>query len=75
MMKQKQHVDLGKVLVHLEDMIGCYTPGHLVKNATLLPLEWVDNSENYIGRKVIYIRLFIIWSIACLGCFTVWFSN
>lgn len=75
MMKHKQHADLGKVLVHLEDIVGCYTSGHFIKNATLLPEEWLDNSENYIGRRVTPIRLFILWSLACIGCVTVWFSS
>ena len=73
-MKRKQHSDLGKVLVHLEDLIGCYTPDCFVKGATLLPPEWL-NTDNFVGRKVTRIRFLIFWGIGAVGCSVVWLAS
>ena len=73
-LKRKQLQNLSKVLVHMEDLLGCYTPNSFVDNATLLPEEWL-NTGNYIGRKVTYVRFTIFWGMAILGCAVIWLAN
>ena len=73
-LKRKQHSDLGKVLVHLEDLAGCYTPDCFVEGARLLPPKWLD-TDNFVGRKVTRIRFLIFWGIGAVGCSLVWLAN
>ena len=73
-LKRKQIRNLSKVLVHLEDLLGCYTPDFFASGAVLLPPEWLD-TQKYIGRKVTYVRFAIFWGIAALGCAVIWLAN
>ena len=75
LMKQKQYMSLLKVLVHLEDLLGCYTPGCHVENATLLPPEWREIDNKYVGQKVNRIRLVILWGLGAVVCFVIFLSG
>ncbi|MEM1235719.1 MAG: hypothetical protein AAGI10_02035 [Pseudomonadota bacterium] len=71
--KHRQTRDLTRVLVHLENLAGCYENGRYVDNTTLLPEEWLV-TDGYIGNRVGIIRIAVLWFLTLIGCVAHWFA-
>lgn len=70
LLKHIQSKNLSIVLVHLENLIGCYKRGLYYPEATLLPVNWMK-TKNYIGHRIFLPYVITILSLMLLCLFII----